>query len=156
MQKYSVADKKVFKQKKKKKNSFAYSSTRSSPFQLIVIRWYDLFHAGCNGWWTKFRLISGWGDQSFVEAGLDDEKMPKLTMEMRSRDSSLIQTSSNYKMVREFRTPPLALTKLPVQMSWNLACMPLWAKLEDSSRRFLISALEAEKMGVFMFWGWGG
>ena len=29
--------------------------------------------------------------------------------------------------------------------------MPLWAKLEDSSRRFLISALEAKKMGIFMF-----
>ena len=61
----------------------------------------------------------------------------------------VVQTSSNYKMVRGFRTPPLALTKLPVQMSWNLACMPLWAKLEDSSRRFLISALEAKKNGDF-------
>ena len=29
--------------------------------------------------------------------------------------------------------------------------MPLWAKLADVSRRFLISALEAKKMGVFMF-----
>ena len=29
--------------------------------------------------------------------------------------------------------------------------MTLWAKLEDSLRRFLISALEAEKMGVFTF-----
>ena len=29
--------------------------------------------------------------------------------------------------------------------------MSLWAKLEDVSRRFLISALEAQKMGVFVF-----
>ena len=102
MQKYSVADKKVFKQKKK--NLFAYSSTRSSPFQLIVIRWYDLFHAGCNGWWTKFSFISGRGDQSFVEAGLDDEKMPKLTMEMRSRNSSLmiVFASAIKKKLKDF------------------------------------------------------
>ena len=101
MQKYSVADKKVFRQN----NSFAYSSTRSSPFQLIVIRWYDLFHAGCNGWWTKFSFISGRGDQSFVEADLDDEKMPKLTMEMRSRNSSpiIVFASSNKKKLRDLK-----------------------------------------------------
>ena len=93
---------KKFSGKKKKKNSFAYSSTRSSPFQLIVIRWYDLFHAGCNGWWTKFSFISGWGDQSFVEAGLDDEKMPKLTMEMRSRNlSPIIVFASSKKKIWE-------------------------------------------------------
>ena len=35
-------------------------------------------------------FILGWGDRSFVEAGLD-EKMKKMsTMEMRSRDSSPI------------------------------------------------------------------
>ena len=103
MHKYSVADKKVFRQKKKK-NSFAYSSTRISPFQLIVIRWYDLFHAGCNGWWTKFSFISGRGDQSFVEADLDDEKMPKLTMEMRSRNSSpiIVFASSKKKKIERF------------------------------------------------------
>ena len=66
-----------------------------------------------------------------------------------------IQMSSNYKMRRQFSTPPMALTKLITQMSWNLACRPLWAKLEDSSRRFLISVLEAKKWGVFKFWGRG-
>ena len=69
-----------------------------------MIRWYDLFHAGCNGWWTKFSFISGRGDQSFVEADLDDEKMPKLTMEMRSRNSSpiIVFASSKKKKLRDF------------------------------------------------------
>ena len=44
----------------------------------------------------------------------------------------------------EFRTTPMALAKRLVLLGWNFACMPLWAKLADSSRRFLISALEAE------------
>ena len=42
------------------------------------------------------------------------------------------------------RTLPMALAKRLVLLGWNFACMPLWAKLADSSRRFLISALEAE------------
>ena len=48
-------------------------------------------------------------------------------------------------------TTPMALTNLTTQMSWNLVCMPLWAKLEDSPRRFLISALEATKWGFSLY-----
>ena len=54
----------------------------------------------------------------------------------------------NIRWAGRFRTTPIALAKWMGQMSWNLAGMLLWAKLEQASRRFLISALKAPKWGT--------
>ena len=50
----------------------------------------------------------------------------------------------NIRCEVDFRTTPMALAKRIAQMSCNLACMLLMAKLEKALRRFLNFILEAE------------
>ena len=65
-----------------------------------------------------------------------------------NRNHSQYRNPPNIRCEARFRTTPIALARWIVQMSWNLACRLLLAKLEDTPRRFLISAPKAQKRGT--------